>query len=119
MEAKEVSQAVSTLERLMSQGVPVDHAYAVVKAAIDDGIRGTDLAEIARAMERERRQGVPPALAADRALAEARGHIAGPSLREEIISPTRGEFGPRGVPGRDFGIGRPGGIPGGVPTGQP
>lgn len=115
LQASEVSQAVDTLERLLGKGVPVDHAYRVVKAAIDDGIRGTDLAEIARAMEREQARGVPPAEAADRALAQirARAHERGADRtrppRAGTDTPPRGDYGPRGGgAGRHPGADRPG-----------
>ncbi len=69
LEAKDVSQAVSTLEQLIAKGLPVDHAYDVVKAAIDEGARGSELAEIARRTP-------SPA-----------------TMRDDIASPTHGEFG--------------------------
>jgi len=81
LDAKDVSQAVSTLEQLIAKGVPVEHAYDVVKAAIDGGVRGTDLAAIARKTPSQAQ------------------------MKEDIASPTRGEFG-RGGPGgagHDFG----------------
>ena len=90
LQAKDVSQAVSTLEQLVAKGVPVDHAYDVVKAAIDDGVRGRDLAAIAR---KTRPQPVA-------------------EMKDDITSPTRGEFGRSGGArgGREMGgLGSPAG----------
>lgn len=47
-EDKYRTEAVNTLNKLMQDGVPVDKAYAVVNACIDKGIRGSDLAKIAK-----------------------------------------------------------------------
>lgn len=74
LQAKDVSQAVNTLEQLVAKGVPVDHAYDVVKAAINDGVRGTELAAIARKTPLQ----------------------AQTEMRDDIASPTRGEFGRSG-----------------------
>ncbi len=51
LSAQEHSQAVSTLQGLVEKGVPVDHAYRVVDAAINQGLKGKDLAEVARSIE--------------------------------------------------------------------
>ena len=45
------SQAVTTLQGLVEKGVPVDHAYSVVETCIDQGIKGKELAEIAKSIE--------------------------------------------------------------------
>jgi hypothetical protein len=45
------SQAVNTLQGLVDKGVPVDHAYRVVEASINQGMKGQDLAEVARSIE--------------------------------------------------------------------
>jgi hypothetical protein len=49
--AKEHSQAVATLQGLVDKGVPVEHAYRVVDASINQGIKGKDLAKIATSIE--------------------------------------------------------------------
>ncbi len=49
--AKDHSQATATLQRLVDRGVPVEHAYRVVEASIDQGIKGKDLAEVAKSIE--------------------------------------------------------------------
>jgi len=49
---KDHSQAVTTLQGLVDKGVPVEHAYRVVEASINQGMKGKDLAEIARTIER-------------------------------------------------------------------
>lgn len=47
-EDKYRTEAINTLNKLIQDGVPVDKAYAVVNACIDKGIRGTDLAQVAK-----------------------------------------------------------------------
>ena len=42
--AKDHSQAVTTLQGLVDKGVPVEHAYRVVDASINQGIKGKELA---------------------------------------------------------------------------
>jgi hypothetical protein len=49
--AKDHSQAVTTLQGLVDKGVPVEHAYRVVDASINQGIKGKDLAKIATSIE--------------------------------------------------------------------
>jgi hypothetical protein len=49
--AKDHAQAVGTLQGLVDNGVPVEHAYRVVEASINQGIKGKDLAAIARSLE--------------------------------------------------------------------
>jgi FKBP-type peptidyl-prolyl cis-trans isomerase len=49
--AKDHSQAVTTLQGLVDKGVPVEHAYRVVDASINQGIKGKDLAKIASSIE--------------------------------------------------------------------
>ena len=49
--AKDRSQAVTTLQGLVDKGVPVEHAYRVVDASINQGIKGKDLAKIATSIE--------------------------------------------------------------------
>jgi hypothetical protein len=49
--ARDHSQAVGVLQGLVDKGVPVEHAYAVVEASINQGIKGKDLAAIARSLE--------------------------------------------------------------------
>jgi len=51
LEAKYHSQAVTTLQGLVDKGVPVEHAYRVVEASINQGIKGKDLAEVAKSIE--------------------------------------------------------------------
>ncbi len=51
LDAKDHSQATATLQRLVDQGVPVEHAYRVVDAAINQGLKGKDLAEVAKSIE--------------------------------------------------------------------
>jgi hypothetical protein len=102
MQAGDATRAVTTLEQLIERGVPVEHAHAVVAAAIDQGIRGTDLAEIARTMEREQQGGAGPAEAADRALAR----IAEQDRERPVSPPLREEAGAM-RDGRDFGADRP------------
>lgn len=70
--ASEKSVAVQTLQRLVEQGVPVEHALRVVSAAIDDGIRGEDLAAIARSMEKDMKAGMTSEKATERALKTVR-----------------------------------------------
>lgn len=45
------SEAVTTLQGLVEKGVPVEHAYNVVDASINQGIKGKELAEIAKSIE--------------------------------------------------------------------
>ncbi|MDI6727327.1 MAG: hypothetical protein QMD44_00205 [Thermodesulfovibrionales bacterium] len=45
------SEAVTTLQGLVEKGVPVEHAYNVVDACINQGIKGKELAEIAKSIE--------------------------------------------------------------------
>lgn len=49
--AKDHSQAVATLQGLVDKGVPIEHAYAVVNASINEGIKGRELAGIAKSIE--------------------------------------------------------------------
>jgi len=49
--AKDHSQAVTTLQGLVDKGIPVDHAYRVVEASINQGMKGKDLAEVAKSIE--------------------------------------------------------------------
>jgi hypothetical protein len=51
LNAQDHSQAVKTLQGLVDKGVPVNHAYRVVEASINQGIKGKDLAEVARSIE--------------------------------------------------------------------
>ncbi len=51
LDAKDHSQATATLQGLVDKGVPVEHAFRVVEASINQGIKGKDLAEIARSIE--------------------------------------------------------------------
>lgn len=51
LNAQDHSQAVNTLQGLVDKGVPVDHAYRVVEASINQGIKGKDLAEVAKSIE--------------------------------------------------------------------
>jgi hypothetical protein len=51
LNAQDHSQAVKTLQGLVDKGVPVDHAYRVVEASINQGMKGRDLAEVARSIE--------------------------------------------------------------------
>ncbi len=45
------SQAVATLQGLVDKGVPIEHAYRVVEASINQGIKGKELAGIAKSIE--------------------------------------------------------------------
>jgi len=49
--AKDRSQAVTTLQGLADKGVPVEHAYRVVEASINQGMKGKDLAKVANSIE--------------------------------------------------------------------
>jgi hypothetical protein len=49
--AKDHSQAVTTLQGLVDKGVPVEHAYRVVEASINQGMKGRDLAQVAKSIE--------------------------------------------------------------------
>ena len=49
--AKDHSQAGTTLQGLVDKGVPVEHAYRVVDATINQGIKGKELAKIASSIE--------------------------------------------------------------------
>jgi hypothetical protein len=51
LNAQDRSQAVKTLQGLVDKGLPVDHAYRVVEASINQGMKGKDLAEVARSIE--------------------------------------------------------------------
>jgi len=51
LDAKDRSQATATLRRLVDKGVPVEHAFRVVDAAINQGMNGRDLAEVAGSIE--------------------------------------------------------------------
>jgi len=51
LNAQDHSQAVKTLQGLVDKGVPVDHAYRVVEASINQGMKGQDLADVARSIE--------------------------------------------------------------------
>ena len=57
-EDKYRTEAVNTLNKLMQDGVPVDKAYAVINACIDKGIRGSDLAKIAKDIDTRMDKGV-------------------------------------------------------------
>lgn len=47
----EKAESVTVLGNLVEKGVPVEHAYNVVEACISQGIRGKELAEIAKSIE--------------------------------------------------------------------
>jgi hypothetical protein len=49
--AKDHSRAVTTLQGLVDKGVPVEHAYRVVEASINQGMKGKDLAKVAKSIE--------------------------------------------------------------------
>ncbi len=49
--ARERTEAVTVLQNLVEKGVPVEHASRVVDACMDKGIRGKELASIARSIE--------------------------------------------------------------------
>mgnify|MGYP006382340581 CR=1 FL=1 len=66
--AQERSQATETLQKLVQNGVPVEHAYRVVEASINQGIKGQELAEIARTMEKNTKSGMASQKAADEAI---------------------------------------------------
>jgi hypothetical protein len=51
LNAQDHSHAVKTLQSLVDKGLPVDHAYRVVEASINQGMKGKDLAEVARSIE--------------------------------------------------------------------
>ena len=51
LDAKDHSQATATLQGLVDKGVPVEHAYRVVDAVINQGMKGKDLAEVATSIE--------------------------------------------------------------------
>ena len=51
LDAKDHSQATATLQGLVDKGVPVEHASRVVEASINQGMKGKDLAEVAKAIE--------------------------------------------------------------------
>ncbi len=54
LDAKDHSQATATLQGLVDKGVPVEHAFRVVDASINQGMKGKDLAEVARSVEAAR-----------------------------------------------------------------
>ncbi len=112
--ASETSAAVQTLQRLVDQGVPVEHALRVVSAAIDDGIRGEDLAAIARSMEKDMKAGMTAEKATERALSTVRERSQARE-REVVRERIRQDTG-RG-PGTGSEAGRQGmeRIPGGTP----
>ncbi len=49
--ANDRSQAVPILQGLVDKGVPVEHASRVVEASINQGMKGKDLAEVAKSIE--------------------------------------------------------------------
>jgi len=51
LNAKDHSQATATLQGLVDKGVPVQHASRVVEASINQGVKGKDLAEVAKSIE--------------------------------------------------------------------
>jgi len=51
LDARDHSQATATLHSLVEKGVPVEHAYRVVEASMDQGMKGKDLAAVARSIE--------------------------------------------------------------------
>jgi hypothetical protein len=51
LDAKDHSQATATLQGLVAKGVPVEHASRMVEAAMNQGIKGKDLADVARSIE--------------------------------------------------------------------
>ncbi len=51
LDAKDHSQATATLQGLVDKGVPVEHASRVVEASINQGMKGKDLAEVAKSIE--------------------------------------------------------------------
>ena len=59
---------METLQKLVQNGVPVEHAYRVVEASINQGIKGQELAEIARTMEKNTKGGMASQKAADKAI---------------------------------------------------
>lgn len=83
--ASEKSVAVKTLSDLVAQGVPVDHALRVVTAAIDGGVRGEELAAIARSMDKDMENGMTADKATERALATVREREA---VRERVRQDT-------------------------------
>lgn len=70
-EDKHRTEAVNTLNKLMQDGVPVDKAYDVVNACIDKGIRGADLAKIAKDIDTRMDKGA----SAETAVKEAMSRI--------------------------------------------
>ena len=77
-EDKYRTEAVNTLNKLMQDGVPVDKAYDVVKACIDAGIRGPDLAKIAKDIDTRMDKGV----SAETAVKEAMSRIEQRATRD-------------------------------------
>ena len=51
LSARDHSQATATLQGLVDKGVPVEHASRVVEASINQGMKGKDLAEVAKSIE--------------------------------------------------------------------
>jgi hypothetical protein len=51
LDAKDHSQATATLQGLVDKGVPVEHASRVVETSINQGMKGKDLAEVAKSIE--------------------------------------------------------------------
>ena len=99
--AKDVSQALATLNDLIQKGVPVDQAYKVVDACVDQGIRGKDLADVAKTMTRDLAKGIPADKATEHAMARIQEHASASAdtrnnMREETASPARGEMGQSG-----------------------
>lgn len=77
-EEKYRSEAVNTLNQLIQDGVPVDKAYDVVNACIDKGIRGPDLAQIAKDIDTRMDKGA----SAEAAVKEAMDRIEQRATRD-------------------------------------
>ena len=51
LDASDRSRATATLQDLVDKGVPVEHASRVVEASINQGMKGKDLAAVAKSIE--------------------------------------------------------------------
>ena len=111
LKAADVSEALTTLKNLIEKNVPVEHAYDVVNTCVEQGIRGKELAEIAKSLEREVAKGVPSDKAAEHARARIQERVQSShrehGLRDEIASPSKGGAGAGSGSGAGFGGGSP------------
>lgn len=111
-EDKYRTEAVNTLNKLIQDGVPVDKAYDVVNACIDKGIRGSDLAQVAKDIDIRMDKGV----SAEAAVKDAMSRIeqyATHDRRDQARDAAREQTHDHGGMGSGYGAGAGGSEMGG------